>query len=385
MRFSLSAVFVMLLFGCQPQRDLLNSKETHGLIVSSQLRLPLDSLSGDRIPSIQLINSQSQKLLYLNDKGSHCINIYDFHKRKLIKKIQLSPDGPNGISGNKLGMFVHTPDSIFIHSTTIPKIYLIDRNGNLLSVFDLVDKSTNLKLGFNSYPIVTTSFPSHVKKDTLYMNTYNIDPVKDHTRIFTCLALNIKTGGIRYKFPRPSYYNAGNWGFSSFRTKHTLVYVPEEDLTIISHGNSHRLMIVDKDNSIKEVSAGSDFIDKIEPISNNMNDFISEEETREFESRTGIYGGILYNSKEGVYYRIAILPIPESKSTQIKLWELKSMIILDRAFNKIGEQIIPTGYNFAMHFIDDGSLYVFNQKKFDASNGDSLIFDAFNLIRKTEK
>jgi hypothetical protein len=372
-------IIVYLFTACGSQRDFLKNDRNIELVVSTELSLPLDSLSSDYSPSIQLLADGNQKLLYVNDRTCKCINVYDLETRSLYTKIFLQREGPDGIPGNQIGMYVHSSDSIFIHSTLVPRLSLIDGRGKLKNTYPLIDKSSTDIPGYNSFPIGTTTRPMHLSRDELKMNTYNIDQVKDHTTIFTQLVLNIRTGAIRYNYPRPASYNQGNWGSASFRASHYVVVVP--DLTLINHGNLDNLLVIGTDERIREVYAGSYYIGDLKPISSNLDDHIDNQTTQQVEARTGCYAGLVYNPFRHTFYRFVVLPVPDSKRELYKSGELNSIVILDRDFKKIGEHIFPDNrYNFAMRFVDENGLHVFNRKKFKESGGDSLTFDV--LVEK---
>jgi hypothetical protein len=372
---------LIFFLSCTTQKDFINNSSTHSLIVSDNFLLPLDSLSGIYIPSLQLVENHDGQFLFINDTKCRCINVYDLNSKKLVDKIWMANDGPNRIVGNAVSMYVHAMDSIFIKSTTVPKLFLINNFGHIVNTFNLPGVSQSEIKGYNSFPLGITSAPMFFRNGALHMNTYNIDNVKDHSEIFTCVKLNLDTSESEYIYPRPAFYNSGNWGFSSLLARHCLIYNSQEDLLVTSHGNFHNLIIRDSNDNERTVFAGSSFVGDIKPISKNMSLFISENEARQHESNIGYYTSIIYDKYREVYYRFATLPIPESKRDQYTIGDLKSIIILDKDFNKMGEHIIPGDYDFSIRFINKDGLNIFSKAKYHDNNEDNLIFDVFTLIK----
>ncbi|HMQ00627.1 MAG TPA: DUF4221 family protein [Cyclobacteriaceae bacterium] len=375
---------ILLIFtclSCVSQKEHLNTSFSHQLTIAESLLLPLDTLSGTYAPTIQVYSTHEEDLLFVNDRKCRCINVYDLKRKILLHKISLSKEGPDKITGNAIGMYVKSIDSIFIYSLGVPKVYLITQKGNIINVFDLPDGDPETKVGYHSYPVVTTSSPMFLNGHKLYINTYNIDNVKDHTKVYTCIELDINTGKLNYLFPRPAFYNSGNWGFAAFRTTHYFIYDNDSDSFIISHGNMHNLIIENISGHQSEVFAGSNYIGDLSPISKDRKSFIDELETRRHEVRTGNYTSIISDPYRKVFYRLVTLPIPENKQDKYKPGDLKSIIILDKEFKKIGEHLIPGGYDYSMNFVTEEGLHIFNKQKYEAGNEDYLIFDVFKLTQ----
>jgi hypothetical protein len=349
-------------------------------MVSGSLTLPLDSLSSLFISTSQLYQGDEGEYLYADDPVCRCINVYSLTSRKLVKKIRLAKDGPDRVPGSATSMYVHHQDSIFILSPGAPRLNLINGQGQLVKVFHLPGITDTGVEGFNSFPTGTTANPMFVRNGKLHLNTYNIDIVPDHTTIFMCMTVNLTTGEVAYLYPRPSNYNSGNWGFASMLTRHHILYVEQEELLVQSFNNSHKLIIIDKTGTKSEVNAGSNYLGNLKPVSKNRTLFIEESEARKHEMKTGFYTIIRYDPFNELYYRFVTLPIPESKQNKYNYGELKSIILLDKDFNLLGEHVIPGGYDYSMQFINKNGLHIFNTEKYHQSNEDSLIFDVFTLV-----
>jgi len=379
-------VFILLiLVSCSPQRDTIYQSHLKDLIVSGRLTLPLDSVSGINASTLQLFHGEADEYLYADDPTCRCINVYNLTSRTLVKKIPLAKDGPNRIPGSATSMYVHHPDSIFILSHGTPRVNLINEQGQLVKVFHLPGMTDTGVEGYNSFPTGTTSNRMFVRNGLLHLNTINIDIVPDHTKIFTCMTVNLASEKVEYRYPRPSHYNAGNWGFASMMTRHWLIYNEDEDMLVISHGNSPTLTTIDSEGTQNGVQAASNYLGKLKPISKDRSLFIEEGEARRHEMKSGFYTSINYDTFREVYYRFVTLPIPESKQHKYKYGELKSIMLLDKNFTILGEHIIPGGYDYSMKFVNKNGLHIFNQEKYHQSNEDSLIFDVFTLVSKDSK
>jgi hypothetical protein len=373
-------LILMILLSCSPQREVAENPRQKDLMVSGTLTLPQDSVSGINVSTLQLLIGDKNEYLYADDPACRCINVYSLTSRTLVKKIPLAKDGPDRIPGSATSMYVHHPDSIFILSHGIPRLNLINGQGQMLKVFNLPGMTDTGEKGYNSFPTGTNSNRMFVRNGLLHLNTINIDIVPDHTKIFTCMTVDLTTGVVGYLYPRPSHYNVGNWGFASMMTRHCLIYNEREEILVLSHGNAHTLTTMHGNGTQHEIHAGSNYLGPLKPVSKNRSLFIEESEARKHEMKTGFYSSINYDPFREVYYRFVTLPIPESKQHKYKYGELKSIILLDKDFNLLGEHLIPGGYDYSMKFVNRKGLHIFNTEKYHQSNEDSLIFDVFTLV-----
>jgi hypothetical protein len=76
------------------------------------------------------------------DKARNRLNVFDLHTQRLRDSIQIPYLGPEGMPGI-YDFYVHTPDSIFLHTNERKRLYLINGEGQQISRWQLPDTLPN--------------------------------------------------------------------------------------------------------------------------------------------------------------------------------------------------------------------------------------------------
>lgn len=123
------AMFIVLL-GCMEGTKNRNSfqEEYAGKITFESFSVVLDSLVLDHYErGVAVFESESNVLFAAYNRHTHAIDWFDVTNESIYHRTVLDRQGPNEITGQADGIYVHTFDSIFINDGVF--IYRINKNG----------------------------------------------------------------------------------------------------------------------------------------------------------------------------------------------------------------------------------------------------------------
>ncbi len=104
-------------------------------------------------------------------------------------------------------------------------------------------------------------------------------------------------------------------------------------------------------------------------------------ETFRYEAFTGAYEAIKYDPYRQMYYRFAFLPVEDPATQPTVLHGKIAIIILDNNFQKVGEYVLPNGYNHLMSFVGKAGLHIASRTKY-SQDENFLTFDIFVPVEK---
>ena len=83
------------------------------------------------------------------------LDFYSLNQKKAIRSVQFQEEGPNGITGDIDGFFYHNPDTIFVLSSDVNGIYLMNEQGEKIDRYDF--DNMPLPDGFEGYSIFASN------------------------------------------------------------------------------------------------------------------------------------------------------------------------------------------------------------------------------------
>lgn len=377
MKRIIKAIFILnLSFSCGGSVSTHSEPpdQMYSLQQVGEVSFPLDSLTGFGSLNIQAVSTGNTKRLYIEDFKSRYINIYDIDRETLVDKTPLAEDGPNDV-GPLSGFFVHTHDSVYVYSSRMRRLSLINNKGQVLDTY-----TTHIGNQHEPFLYMLSIQPIFIKNNKLYGCTILIDPgVEDHTEINVTWVLDLETRSIDYLNSRPALYNQGSWGMGGYMLRAYHTYNPEKNLYIQSFGIDPNIHVYDSAGNREVFYAGTKDIKKIGPVTKDRTEMIHDNEGFRHEASSGFYSTIIHDPYNRVYFRYAHLPIPgDEYSSPAQLFKNITIIILDDSFKKVGEYALSPDYTSDMFFITEAGIHIANQKKHEQDE-DTLTFDVFNL------
>lgn len=366
----------IMLFTCnnQLQKNTINK---YIFEIKESISLPLDTQTGFSSSSIQNILINDQEFLYLlYSTGSNpSISVFNLREKKLDRKIYLSHEGPNGVP-NPFGLLVYNSDSIFVHARPL-RIYLINKYGTVIDWYNTSDGSLNIE----PTVMVNTLKPGIFRNKNLYLCTELIypNPIKDHSKIPVVVKVSIDSKKISYPYFRTEKYQEGQWGMTSTHARFYHTYNEADDLMVHSHGNDEYIYVYDATDKMKKYYAGSAGMKEIKPFSKTQ--VLEAGEIHRYEATTGAYESIKYDPYRQMYYRFAFLPVEDIATQPSVFYGKIAIIILDRNFQKVGEYILPKGYDHTVSFVGKAGLHIASRAKY-GQDENFLTFDIFVPVEK---
>jgi hypothetical protein len=340
--------------------------------VKESLSLPLDTLTGFNSSSIQNVLIGDEEFLFqLYITGSNpSISVFDLREKKLDRKIYLSQEGPNGVP-NPFGLFVLNYDSIFVHARPL-HLYLINRFGSVINRINISDGTLEIE----PTVMLNTIKPAIYRDNKIYLCAELIyaKPIIDHSKIPVVIKLDINTKEISYPFYRTDKYQEGQWGMTSTHARFYQTYNPDKDLMVHSHGNDGYVYVYDELNNMSKYYAGSSSMKEIKPYSKSK--VLEPSESFRYEATTGAYNSIMYDRYRKMYYRFTFLPVEDIATQPSVFYGRIAIIILDDNFQKVGEYVLPKGYEHTMSFVGKAGLHIASRSKY-SQDEDHLTFDIF--------
>ena len=357
----------------QPRKSI--SLNTHNVWQNDSTAILLGDTIKQRSNSIDYHNSNSPHLTYIpNDVST--IFLYDILQQKVIQKIPLQIEGPNGLGAGQLGVQFVNKDTIIIGNMNF-LVAIINSKGEVIYKRSFSKDIGNIKEG---QPTVETTKKAVLYNNKIYLNAHAyLDASKlEDFEDFPCLyELDLKTDKIATVFNLPTtYYTKGLYGAnyaSSFNTYNSKT--KEFVWSFRNDPNVYTYSLVTK--KTKAFHAPSKDFDEIPPMSKGLD--ASDLKTYfKFWTKSNSYGPIYYDEFKDVYYRFAEKAVDDIRYKEKKLWKFTSLMVMNKDFQKIGEIDMEDGFNNKECFVTPKSFFI---RKYDKKN-DKNLFIGFNAVSK---
>lgn len=152
----------------EKQTSFFKSKRKFTIYYSDTVRL------GDKGATPILYEDKKQTLLYFYDFKKQCLQVLDLKKEKYCKEIPLPADTPPFLKG-VLGVFVQSPDSIFLYMPERSDVALVDSTGGVISRWKFrkkIEEEFSEVLGLESYTEDSEPFYYDAKAQEIVMRTF---------------------------------------------------------------------------------------------------------------------------------------------------------------------------------------------------------------------
>ncbi len=391
----ISIVLFGLLFSCgsmvdensfhsQPQnrsvfKDSLTLKEV------GTFTLPLDSTIGFNNRSIYYFKGGNSGIISILNMLSQTVHLYEYKSRKLIKKIKLQKEGPNGVGSikNASAHFMDCMDSLFILNYSEQAIYLLNGDGVFLRKYDLKEKTTPIPIASTVNKIVKVGnqlvIPCHPMT-----NIYTKD-----MKLPSLIILDLRSGEKKTILTYPETYNKGAWlGFYKFIV--SPLYNRNDSTLLISFPVEPFIYRISTSGKIiNKEYVGSKFTEKTLPYSSE-NDYsyqknIATNKINEYLGASSSFGSFWFFPRENHYLREIWFSSEYNKSQNPETNNNRvAFIILDKNFNKKGEYELPMAnkvYQTSISFVNEEGIHIGKIDEYK-KNENSLTFGVFKIKQK---
>ncbi len=287
--------------------------------------------------------------------------MYDIESGKQLQHVQMRLEGSDGV-GSNLGTQYINQDTIIATNLDLSFWYLLNSSGKVLYRYNAYKQNDRLP---PVQPDVKTNTPAILIDNNLWSFGYAyIDGDKlESFNDFPCFfKLDLEKNNLRAVFNYPKeIYGQGLYGVGFLRYSYT--YNPKEQKVIFSFPNSAQLYVYDlRTEKTAKYAAPSQYFTDVPPMkagmdSGDFNTFTS------FFIRSNSYGPIYYDTYRDLYYRFAEKAVDDARFQEKKWWKFKSVIVLDKNFEKLGEFDVPEQVIAPMCFVGKKGFYMSENPK----------------------
>lgn len=347
----LSFLLTLLFFGCAaPTKNESNAPLE--FVVTDQFKtfpLPADFGHADLF-----FQSISDQYFFLFDYGSMQLLTYSISEGALLNSMKFDKEGPKGVGSNVAGIFVKSPDEIYL-TTAVNILYKFDGDGNLLQKSEIEVAGLEEK-GISLFSNIFTS-----AKDGFYFSTLPMafDWTTLSPKELTEIPNLMRYDTLSKTFTPVSYFTAEFVGDNLKKGIFPLLSLGPDDMPIVNMNFRDIYRIVDG-KAISSFAGHSGFPND-PPTSSSPNMFEDMPEIMRMMNYTDIYTDLFYLEKPGLMVRVAKFEdVPEnyldSDSFMPSRWGL---VFLDTEFNKVGELELEADRFYGKYiFGDDDGIWV---------------------------
>jgi hypothetical protein len=371
---------LILLYSC----DSKQAKQEALLPLKSSISFPLDSTTVKQSNTFQFFVDEGKDYLALFNAPKEEIVIFDYQTTKVHKKIKLEEEGPNGV-GIPHSFHIKSMDSIFVLSSALYSLSLINEEGAVINQFSLIpggltDFGTPLNEGYSSKPLMQSTNPFLYFSDSLVAITGipNKNPTQkdyyENTPLF--ILLNLKTKALKYSFDYPKEYLGNLWGlYHNFPFQ---TFNPDRAKAIVSMPISDKLYETNF-KTTKEISCPCAEMPKSKIWTNpDLGNPVSS--IKHFMESPSYYR-IVYDEERKVYYRFCQYGTEVDyenfhfESYSIFKEKKTAIAIFDDNFRSLGQIELQKDLDPRFIFVNRNGLHIYRENQ----NDDILLFDVYQL------
>jgi hypothetical protein len=345
--------------------------------------LYLDDYTTQSTEYLQILEQNDSVLLAFINVYDNSITLHRWESGKLYKKIYFDKEGSNGVG--TLFAFCFADSSIYLYNQWMRKLFITDLNAKLRKSIDidLIRFSSDNLFPPTLFPLTLSPISKIGEKIMLTGFSLSAGENKNETEdnMPTTAVYNLKNGEIMLCNGYPSIYHKGYWGADpNYRV--VRYCIDSHNRIALSYAVDENIYVLDSLGDAKTIyfAGAQEQKEKIKPIDRDRySSNITREEIYKFYMENIIYGGILYDKYNRVFYRICSMPNynypPESHIIEKAL----HVIILDEQFRKIGESTLPDApYLILSYFISPEGLHV----QVNSEDDDIMKFKTFKIQKK---
>lgn len=345
--------------------------------IVEQIKIGLDSVSTPLNYRVQLLETDSGRVLATMGRTPFGINFYNLETKKKIHQIKLSSDGIDKI-GTVNGFYFHNSDTIII--TSVPAMASIfDINGKKLRDIKIEGSSQyvqsisstnyrpliieNQKI-YGAYPFITKHWETPTKDVSRYQHLFEFDLVTSNTQ------------WLNYSLPN------GFWDRGIFSPEFSLISKGDSIVTFFSRDLSINIFSKSQNKIIKTLEFKTP--GKLEFAKFKERPYGDDGVKNELEK--GVIKGAVYDNYRSVYYVIVEVPV-NPELYQLSLLQLYTnrpdikVFLLDSSFEYLGEVFFK---NFEVDqrevFVGKNGLYVSSNQQYNKTFDENyLVYDVIRF------
>ncbi|MFN4147022.1 MAG: DUF4221 family protein [Runella sp.] len=363
--FFLSLCYMLCLLSCTLDSKKEYTKHKHNFVLEKTNIIKTifhDSVSSPIQSQFRFYSEGDKSYIYCLNKLKNVLEIYHWDTGKLLKRITLEKEGPNGVS-TITAFHIVNQDSVFVLATYSHRISLIDSNGSLIRSYSLLPNGqTKEKLGNGliSY--------GNYRHQMVYLNGSLFAPASpfdgyEFSSFYNngeCgLRLNLQTGEVNplMSFPK-------NWK-QKFKEGLMLpgqrIFIPQtfnlkKQTTIISFPTENYLFEVDLNNKrVNQYLCKSQYFDEIDWINRRKN---TPGEEFIFHTKNPFYENIYFDAYRNIYLRFVAYPNTKKVDEfDGRAYFKYSLIILNESFEHIAEIPLDDEIRIGFAIITSEGIY----------------------------
>lgn len=321
----------------------------------------------------------SKNWFCFTNEPDNSITINDFNTGKFVKKIYFDKEGSNGV-GN-ISSFYLTDSLIYLHHHWNQMLYITDMNAKVIDKISLKLDEVRKQGIIPPSILPSVCSPIRIIHNKLILTGFQ-NPRNGEKETYTNMPSTVLYDLKKQKFELtngyPRLYHNGQWGFNlriiyyALNNKSEMVIsYPASDSIFVNNLNGYKI------SYYAGIPEGND----IDPIENNT-DTRAYSQDRELEHymKNTVYGTLLYDKKQELYYRLVLLPTEINKSNKENPYNKKlQFIILDKNYQEVGLVDLPEYvYWSARIFISEEGIHI----QVPSDNDDIMRFKTFKVKKK---
>jgi hypothetical protein len=349
--FLLSGLF-LLIFGCKKHSEINTFLSNPGCSYESKIKILLANEVFLQCPETAFSNpfqifTFEDKLYCMSRENYNQIDVYDLSSHQFIQSIQIDKNFTYDLGG----IFVKSPDSIFVYQHMPPSVYLINSQGEIVDKWKMDDAP--VKYSLPGHVEVNYLFGTYIANNKPYFQAKNDNLVvlfsdldiwwhKDLSHHQTIGVYNIKERkwkGVHGFYP-DIYLQTQDIMYPYFISHPRMVV--SDDFIVVSFPIDHFVYLFDANSGdfIKKVCASSQYLESIiEPLNYEQGEEDPQLRTN-LIAEGGYYGNIFYHKDLNYYSRIAFHPQPLKRPDgrlNSPAFKSASLSVFNADFEKIGE------------------------------------------------
>lgn len=371
-------VFLMMFYFLSCNNKKNDRNDTYFLDESEkQLSFFLDKSTKNFIIALfPYIDCDGKEYLTFQNFGQNEILFYNMDSGNLEFKVKPEFTGQNGV-GEFVGYFIHNLDSIFLTSSSIEEITLINKSATVIDKYQY-EKSEDGAFLTKSYSISSIYCPIVLIEKKMFIMS-GCNRWAEQNPISAVLDLENKLVHV-LPFSYPTFPEADNKAKRAGIEEYVSRCFDGENFVYSFHYDEEIYITSVDHRSNKKIKVKSKYIDKVKYLDDYGNTTFKD------VCVNPKYGNLLFDKYRNVYYRISY-PQTEIDNNLNALEVFKygrrnfSIIIMDEKFNVIGETLFPDYiYNSTLMFIREDGLYISDSHFLNPNySDDELSFKRFTL------
>ncbi len=296
----------------------------------------IDSTTSLKSWYVDVLENDSGRWLLYHNRNSPSIQFYDLERQNLAFEVPLLQTGPDGV-GTINGFYVKSLDSIYLLNVSDMRLFLVNRKGLVKRYFSFLTPMAAFPFGSMSTPTIISGSPAIFFYGKLHFaarpgtGPANPETFRDGK---VDLAIDLTTGFYELDFNYPKVYQKasfGNFWGKIFRAK------THDARIIYSFAADERVYVTDYTQT-ESFDAETSIFDRPFPYKDVAS-------MRANNIQSTMYAGIFFDKYRNVYYRIVTGGNEQVDDQHVsrEIYDSKpiSVIVLNLAFEKVGETLLP--------------------------------------------